>query len=147
MNLRTVFLASTLVLVFFTSNTPVADDDLTTETIEECEEVWAECIALVAELSEALEKVIEKIYDRWIEACDNLYDACMESGVRLPIGSPNRPRVPGETWLICLTARGTCKAAARAFKASANVAENLLTGHFIGVCNDAKNECKASFSQ
>lgn len=147
MNLRTVFLASTLVFVFFTSNIPVAVGDLTTETIEECEELWTECIESVAELSESLEKVIEKIYNRWIEACDHLYDACMASGVRLPIGPPTRPNLPGETWLICSTGRGSCKAAARAFKAAANVAENLLIGHLIGMCNDARNDCRASFSQ
>ena len=137
MNWRTIFLLTTLVFIFFTSNTAVAEGDGATSD-KECIDLWNECLQAAANQTKAIKALIKIVHKAMMKACDNIYDKCMKSKIRLP--RPWPIPVPGEKWLICQAGRRTCQGLAHAFKFTANMA----AGNRMDLCNDAKDECMKS---
>ena len=133
MNWRTIFLTTTLVFIFFSSNNAVAD---TGDSIAECNDFRTECLEKAANSDLVWEIFIDIVYKEMLKACDALYKNCIKAANKA------RGRIPrGSGWLVCQTARLGCKGAAWVLKTGAHLVRNINTGRRVTLCNDAYKEC------
>ncbi|MYK44239.1 MAG: hypothetical protein F4039_09160 [Gammaproteobacteria bacterium] len=136
MNWRTIFLASTLLFIFFTSNSAVADDSIS-DNIAECEDLRSECLERVANLELGLKIIIDEIYKEWLKKCDAFYKNCIKVAKKVRSRNP----IPGSGWVACQIARGACKGAAWVWKTGANLTKDIITGRGVAICNDVYSRC------